>query len=237
MSTKGNIVMNAPTRPLVPVQPDFLPNAIPDGAANLSATNLPSFAQVMPRSVLRWEEKGNYDALLARISATLRPADVMEEMWTRDVADLVWQIFRLRRMKDTLVDEASYRGLAEVLRPRMSSVPRPDGVEPNQDWAKRCLSVLVQRWAADPNAVAGTVQAALAKAGLRLDAVEAKTFELLIDKMEQFDRMTMMIERRRNSIVRDIARYRTEFSQQAQRAIDAEVASAPSRAAHEGHAT
>ena len=225
MSTKGNIVMNAPTRPLVPVQPDFLPNAIPDVSAN--PPNLPSFAQVAPRSVLRWEEKGNYDALLARISATLRPADVMEEMWTRDVADLVWQIFRLRRMKDTLLDEASYRGLAEVLRPRMSSVPRPDDAEPDKDWARRCLSSLVQRWAANPNAVAGTVQAALAKAGLRLDAVEAKTFELLIDQMERFDRMTMMIERRRNSIVRDIARYRTEFSQQAQRAIEAEVAAAP----------
>ena len=75
--------------------------------------------------------------------------------------------------------------------------------------------------------MAGTVQAALAKAGLRLDAVEAKTFELLIDQMERFDRMTMMIERRRNAIVREIGRYRTEFSQQAQRAIESEVAAAP----------
>jgi len=220
--------MDTSTAPLVPVQPDFPSNAIPDAAAKASATNpLQSFTRVMPRSVLRWEEQGDYDALLARISATLRPADMMEEMWTRDVADLVWQIFRMRRMKDTLIDEASYRGLAEVLRPRMSSVPRPEGVEPNEDWARRCLSSLVQRWAANPNAVAGTVQAALAKAGLRLDAVEAKTFELLIDQMERFDRMTMMIERRRNAIVREIGRYRTEFSQQAQRAIEAEVAAAP----------
>src|SRR5882724_13482281 len=120
--------MYTSTAPLVPMQPDFPSNAIPDAAAKASATNpLQSFTRVMPRSVLRWEEQGDYDALLARISATLRPADVMEEMWTRDVADLVWQIFRLRRMKDTLIDEASYRGLAEVLRPRMSSVPGPDG--------------------------------------------------------------------------------------------------------------
>src|SRR6267154_4020232 len=217
--------------PLVPVQPDFPQNAIPDTAAAPSATNLPSFTHVMPPSVLRWEEQGDFDALLARISATLRPADVMEEMWTRDVADLVWQIFRLRRMKDTLIDEASYRGLAEVLRPRMSSVPRPEGVEPDKDWARRCLSSLVQRWAANPHAVAGTVQAALAKAGLRLDAVEAKTFELLIDQMKRFDRMTMMIERRRNAIVREIGRYRTEFSQQAQRAVESVVAAATGGAA------
>jgi hypothetical protein len=220
--------MDTSTVPLVPVQPDFRPNAASDAAAKAPATNpLPSFVQVMPRSMLRWEEQGDFDALLARISATLRPADMMEEMWTREVADLVWQIFRLRRMKDTLLDEASYRGLAEVLRPRMSSVPRPEGVEPDKDWASRCLSTLVQRWAANPHAVAGTVQAALAKAGLRLDAVEAKTFELLIDQMERFDRMTMMIERRRNAIVREIGRYRTEFSQQAQRAIESEVAAAP----------
>ena len=105
--------MDTSTAPLVPVQPDFPPNAIPDAAAKVSATNPPpTFAQLVPRSVLRWEEQGDYDALLARISATLRPADMMEEMWTRDVADLVWQIFRLRRMKDTLLDEASYRGAA-----------------------------------------------------------------------------------------------------------------------------
>jgi len=220
--------MDTSTVPLVPVQPDFRPNAASDAAAKAPATNpLPSLVQVMPRSMLRWEEQGDFDALLARISATLRPADMMEEMWTREVADLVSQIFRLRRMKDTLLDEASYRGLAEVLRPRMSSVPRLEGVEPDKDWTSRCLSTLVQRWAANPHAVAGTVQAALAKAGLRLDAVEAKTFELLIDQMERFDRMTMMIERRRNAIVREIARYRTEFSQQAQRAIEAEVAAAP----------
>jgi hypothetical protein len=220
--------MDTSTVPLVPVQPDFRPNAASDAAAKAPATNpLPSFVQVMPRSMLRWEEQGDFDALLARISATLRPADMMEEMWTREVADLVWQIFRLRRMKDTLLDEASYRGLAEVLRPRMSSVPRLEGVEPDKDWASRCLSTLVQRWAANPHAVAGTVQAALAKAGLRLDAVEAKTFELLIDQMERFDRMTMMIERRRNAIVREIGRYRTEFSQQAQRAIESEVAAEP----------
>ena len=229
IEAKGKIVMDTSTTPLVPVRPDFLPDAIPDAVADQSATILSSFAQVAPRSVLRWEEKGDYDALLARISATLRPADTMEEMWTRDVADLVWQIFRLRRMQDTLLDEASYRGLAEVLRLRMSSVPRPEGVEPDKDWAKRCLSTLVLRWAANPDAVAGTVQAALAKAGLRLDAVEAKTFELLIDQMERFDRMTMMIERRRNTIVREIARYRTEFSQQAQQVI--EVAAAPEGAA------
>ena len=117
--------MDTSTAPLVPVQPDFRPNAVSDAAAKAPATNS-SFVQVIARPVLRWEEQGDFDALLARISSTLRPADVMEEMWTRDVADLVWQIFRLRRMKDTLIDEASYRGLAEVLRPRMSSVPRPD---------------------------------------------------------------------------------------------------------------
>ena len=229
--------MDTSVAPQVPVQPDFPANAMPGVAANPPAAKPPathsllSSAQARPPSVLRWEERRDFEDLLARTSATLRPADMMEEMWTRDVAELIWQIFRLRRMKDTLIDEASYRGLAEVLRPRMSSVPRPAGVEPDKDWAKRCLSGLVARWAADPNAVAGTVQAALAKAGLRLDAVEAKTFELLIDQMERFDRMTMMIERRRNEMVREIARYRTAFSQQAQRAI--EVATAAGGAARE----
>ena len=36
-------------------------------------------------------------ALLARISGTLQPADVLEDIWVRDVVDLAWEIMRLRR--------------------------------------------------------------------------------------------------------------------------------------------
>ena len=82
--------MDTSTARFVPMQPDFPPNAPPDAAVNPPAINpFPSSAQVMPRSVLRWEEQGNFDTLLARISAALQPADMMEGMWTRDVADLV----------------------------------------------------------------------------------------------------------------------------------------------------
>ena len=70
--------MDTSTAPLVPVQPDFPPNAITDASANPLATNPPpSFAQVMlaqlaPRSVLRWEEQGMTIMIERRRNAIVR---------------------------------------------------------------------------------------------------------------------------------------------------------------------
>jgi hypothetical protein len=49
IETTGKIVVDTSTAPLVPMQPDFPPNTIPDAAARASATNpLPSCAQAVP---------------------------------------------------------------------------------------------------------------------------------------------------------------------------------------------
>jgi len=42
-------------------------------------------APLLPR-----EEVSGYDTLLARISGAVKPADILEEIWVRDVVDLVW---------------------------------------------------------------------------------------------------------------------------------------------------
>jgi hypothetical protein len=47
-----------------------------------------------------------YDELLAQVRRALTSRDVMEEMWIRDVVDLAWDIFRLRRMKANLMRSA-----------------------------------------------------------------------------------------------------------------------------------
>jgi len=53
-----------------------------------------------------------------------------------------------------------------------------------------------------------------------MDAVHAKTMVLRIDEYERIDRMTMVAERRRDSILHEIDRYRVEFSQRLRRAVD-----------------
>ena len=47
-----------------------------------------------PAPLIEGEDAGVYDELLLRISAAVRPHDIFEEIWVRDIVDLVWEAFR-----------------------------------------------------------------------------------------------------------------------------------------------
>ena len=72
-------------------------------SANLSEQNNPN--------------KNAYDELLARVSGAVKPSDVLEEIWVRDVIDLVWEALRLRRLKADLIAANAHEGLEQILVP------------------------------------------------------------------------------------------------------------------------
>ena len=77
-----------------------------------------------PLLVLEGEDAAAYDALLERVAGAVDPADVLEEIWVRDVVDLAWDALRLRRLKASLMTAASHEGLESVLTPLLESVRR-----------------------------------------------------------------------------------------------------------------
>jgi hypothetical protein len=40
---------------------------------------------------------------------------MLEEIWVRDIVDLVWEALRLRRLKSGLIDGSMHKGLIEIL--------------------------------------------------------------------------------------------------------------------------
>jgi hypothetical protein len=64
-----------------------------------------------PPALLEGEDSEAYGDLLARVSAAIRPADILEEIWLRDFLDLAWEALRLRRLKAALVNGAVAKGL------------------------------------------------------------------------------------------------------------------------------
>jgi len=52
--------------------------------------------------LIRGEDGCAYNELCARVAAAVNPKDFVEEIWVRDVADLSWEVFRLRRIKAKL---------------------------------------------------------------------------------------------------------------------------------------
>ena len=82
-----------------------------------------------PPPVLLGEDAAKFAKILSQITASVKPTDAIEEIWARDVADLTWEVLRLRRLKVGLLLACAHAGLARVLRPLIGDEaekrPRP----------------------------------------------------------------------------------------------------------------
>ena len=156
-----------------------------------------------PAPLIAGESAASYDELLARITATLRPSDVLEEIWVRDAVDLVWEALRLRRLKSHLMTASAHEGMYKVL----DALDVHSCYQTARGWAAR-----------EPQAVEAA-EAALRSAGLGIDTVMACTLSKRIEDIDRIDRMTMAAEARRSAVLHEIERHRATFARRAQGAI------------------
>jgi len=186
------------------------PGATPAIAApaNLPAT-LAHGTVFGPPPLVAGEDAAAYEALRARVAVAVAPADVLEEMWVRDVVDLDWEAQRLRRLQAALLRVAAHEGLAVVLTPLL-------GLSGAHD--------LAAQWAAGKRRAARRVRALLAAAGLGQDAVTAQTFAARIGDFDRIDRMIMQAESRRAAALHEIEFHRVLLAQALREALAAEDA-------------
>src|SRR5437899_1316013 len=136
------------------------PSAALAPASPAAPTRAPRLALLGPRPLIDGEDGTNYDVILERISADVAPADFVEEIWVRNVVDLVWDSVRLRRLKSQLLHAAAPEGLERVLTPLL-------------DWAS--VRWLSDKWASGDEEALCEVERLLGKAGLTMDDVMAET--------------------------------------------------------------
>jgi hypothetical protein len=133
-----------------------------------------------------------YDDLAARIAGAVAPAGIIEELWVRDVVDLVWEVVRLRRYKANLLATRASDGMTDVLQ----SIGESFAYDKAKAWAART-----------PTGI-GDVNAALSAAGVGLDAVAACTFVRHLDKFERIEKLIAAAEARRAATLREIEGHR-----------------------------
>jgi hypothetical protein len=162
-----------------------------------------------PAPLIEGEDAVAYDELLVRISTAVRPHDIFEEIWVRDIVDLVWEAFRLRRLKACVMTDGARFVLERELVP-MVGRPQAEGLA--RSWAAR-----------EPGAVAA-VEQHLAVAGIGLADVAAIGLCFKLDFIERFERMIMATEGRRNAALREIDRHRASLGRKLREAVlDAEA--------------
>jgi hypothetical protein len=150
------------------------------------------------------ENAASYDELLTRMSETLKPGDLLEEVWVRDIVDLAWEALRLRRLKARLLAARAREGLVDVL----FDLGAPNVSDTSRAWAAR-----------DPAAIE-SINATLSGAGLSMDSVMARTLSKSIRDIESIERMTMAAEARRNAALEQIDRHRAKFALRLRRTIE-----------------
>ena len=171
--------------------------------------------------LLAGENAAAYDDLLSRVSGNLKPSDILEEIWVREIVDLIWESQRWRRHLASLIKAAVPQALEQILKPLVQDEPvsrrgsfqeRTRAAEEALN-AKGTAATLAMQWAArDPVAIQ-RVDDLLASVGLTMDNVTAQAVARDLDKIERFNRLIANAEWRRNALLREIDRRRAGFAQ------------------------
>lgn len=161
-----------------------------------------------PPALVAGEQPGAYYEFLARVTGALKPGDILEEIWVREIVDLVWEGFRLRRAKANLLSVCAREGVRDVLWDSL-------GDDADQ---------VLRKWGARDEAAQRVVDAAMADEGLTVEAAAAEQLShLKVGKIERLDHMITNAELRRHLALRELERHRAALALKLQRAIaDAE---------------
>ena len=178
---------------------------------------LPATADPLgPTVLLAGEDQADYDRLAAQITAAVRPQDIIEAIWVRDVVDLVWEIMRLKRLKVSFLRSCALEGVEAVL----------DGLVAYGE-----AGTLAREWHRGSATAIATVDALLAAAGLTFEAATALTFAGRLDEVERIERMIDRAESRKNTALRELDRHRAALAERLRRAMeevqDAEFSEVP----------
>jgi hypothetical protein len=75
----------------------------PKASAALSVPSMKYLSFLGAPPLIPGESAGDYEKLVSAVTNTMKPADFMETIWTRDIVDLQWDIMRFRRIKADLI--------------------------------------------------------------------------------------------------------------------------------------
>ncbi len=156
---------------------------------------------------LTGEDSVGYFRLLKSIYDEVQPTDIFERIWTRELADLIWETFRWRGLMVNLIIATEQEALQCVLRPLVGALRLEQA------------DALAWRYRVKEPGAAEEVQRLLEKAGLTWDAVKAEALSLRIDDVERFNHMIVSAEKRRDATLQEIERRRATFGQKLPRAV------------------
>ena len=143
-----------------------------------------------PAPLIPGEDPLAYETLFRRFTKMLRPKDVLEEIWARDLADLTWEIYRLRRLRENVFQNYARNRVSGILE---KSTKGED---------------LLQRWMRGEAEALEEVDKRLFAQGLSMHGLTAEALVANLGAFECIDRMLAGAEARRNRVRWEVERHK-----------------------------
>jgi hypothetical protein len=118
-----------------------------EAAANLGILSLvPQEIQALfgDPPLLRGEDEGLYDTLMSQFTKLVRPQDMIEWWWVKDMTDHSWEIRRLRRYKVLIVERRRHNRVDDPFAHLDGAYAREPVPESEKDSAGLFMDVIDQ---------------------------------------------------------------------------------------------
>ncbi len=166
-------------------------------------------------SLLGTEVRADYDALFHRLAETVKPKDAIEWILIKDVADLVWESRRLRRIREGIVERETGQGLADIAEINLSC---------DHNWHERreIGERLVSDWNSGKPQLRQMVREFLIERGVEFSQVHAAVYHKHLGDLTKLEGLIANLGRRRDSVLREIERRRDTVARRPRDVTDAE---------------
>jgi hypothetical protein len=185
------------------------------------------------RPVIREESAEDYDAMLFRIAENVVPDNLIEWMWVKDTAELVWETQRARRARRELLelefadDIIGYLGGAQH---RFESQLKytetsPEEAEIIQSLLEKLQEAIWESKSGLPKSWRRTVPKLLAECGVPFDEqrVWAEAQLSSLERLQPLDQYIASLDARRDALFREIERRRETIARRLRLMSDAVI--------------
>ena len=171
--------------------------------------------QFGPPPILEGERAEDYCELLERVFSAVGPTDFIEEIWARDLTDVVWSMFRLRRILTALLDDEVWDKVndeaAECAEQEAKLLETTEEEKEEMDKLLDSDSELSWEERVAKYPLANDKFQSLwsqAKADLNFDLIQARVITRNLDKIERIESLIAIAQRRIDEVIRELDRHR-----------------------------
>jgi hypothetical protein len=166
-------------------------------------------------SLLENEDRAEYEALMASLSHTVVPQDTIEWIWIKDITDIVWEMRRLKIVRNKIVERLTPENLDSLVRSVWTE---------GDEWLDaEELAVRVRaHWNSGDDSRRAIVRRFLSRRGLSIGDVHAQIYHQNLKIFSQTDGLIAELANRRDRLLKEIEGRRNTLAMWLREATDAE---------------